>query len=79
MLAVMLVSEAANDGEGESTRKVGGVNQLSARAFYQQEGRPGSKYRAATDFLLKTIQGGNAFTHNYRLAFTFITLPRSRF
>lgn len=34
MLAVMLASIAANDWEGESTRKVGGVNfQLTAKVL----------------------------------------------
>lgn len=48
MLAVMLASITANDGEGESTRKVGGVNlQLSAKVLPAsqrvQKGKSGSK------------------------------------
>lgn len=44
MLAVMLASIAANDREGESTRKVGGVNpQLSATALPASERKRGSQ------------------------------------
>ncbi len=43
MLAVMLASIAANDREGESTRKVGGVNQLSARVLPASESKRGSQ------------------------------------
>lgn len=43
MLAAMLESVAADNRE--STRKVGGVNQLSARVLQPREekGKPGSK------------------------------------
>lgn len=44
MLAVMLASIAANDREGESTRKVGGVNlQLSAKVLPASESKRGSQ------------------------------------
>lgn len=43
MLAVMLASVAANDREGESTRKVGGVNfLLSAKVFPASGSKRGS-------------------------------------
>lgn len=43
MLAVMLASIAANDREGESTRKVGGVNQLSAKVLPANKSERGSR------------------------------------
>lgn len=43
MLAVMLASVAANGREGESTRKVGGVKQLSARVLPANESKRGSQ------------------------------------
>lgn len=44
MLAVMLASLAANDREGESTRKVGGVNlQLFAKVLPVSESKRGSQ------------------------------------
>ena len=42
MLAVMLASIAATNKEGDSTRKVGGVNQFSASALLANESERGS-------------------------------------
>ena len=58
MLAVMLASIAANDREGESTRKVGGVNQLSARVLPASKSERGSQ---AVNKLLKLIFNGKQY------------------
>lgn len=48
MLAAKCERVAANNGEAESTREVGGVNQWSARVQQERAGKPGSEAAIVT-------------------------------
>lgn len=64
MLAAKCERVAANNGEAESTREVGGVNQWSARVQQERAGKPGSEAAIVTKD--RTWMGcGYAFPRNH--------------
>lgn len=70
MLAAMWASVAANDGEGESTREVGGVNlQLFAKVLQASKSKKGEaeiQLKTAFEWVSHSLQ------HSHRLVFIYL-------
>lgn len=76
MLAAKCERVAANNGEAESTREVGGVNQWSARVQQEWAGKPGGEAAIVTKD--STWMGcGYTFPRSRTATFFFFSPPRS--